>query len=193
MAQESTTEELLAWVAKRDEGALGELYDRFAPRLLGMLVQILSKREAAEEVLLQVFQRLWTDARRHAAGPESVGVWLLLAARLGAIERLRAERKLPTLPRACTDTLGKSFAWLPRAELVALLDGRREFLQKVLGQLPKHQREALRLAVFEGYTEQEISQQLAEPLAKVKTELRAAMTFFRHRLRAVLGTWAANI
>ena len=44
-----------------------------------------------------------------------------------------------------------------------------------------------------GYTETEIAQKFGQPLGKVRTELRAAMGFLRHRLRAVMGTWVANI
>ena len=83
--------------------------------------------------------------------------------------------------------------WLPRQEEIALLEERWELLRKVFSQLPKAQRGALELAVFEGYTETEISEKLGEPLGRVKSELRASMRFLRHRLRAVLGIWAANI
>lgn len=193
MAQGATSEELLARVVAREEDALGELYDRLAPGLLGMLVRILSDRGAAEQVLQDVFLRFWNEARRHGRERGSVVAWLVLMARSAAIERLRAQRKLAALARTGAEATGKSLACLPRAEVIALLDQRRDLLKKVLSQLPKPQREALELAVFEGYTETEIAQKLGEPLARVKTGLRAGMSFLRHRLRAVLGTWAANI
>ena len=193
MAQETTAEELLARVAARDEGALGEFYERFAPRLLGMLLRILAERGAAEEVLQDIFVRLWNEAERLARPGASLVAWLVITARQRAIEQRRAERKRLASARGSADPLEKSTAWLPRPKESALLDERRELLKKVLNQLPTSQRQALELAVFDGLTEDEIAQELRQPLAKVRSELRASMTFLRHRLRAVLGTWAANI
>ena len=86
-----------------------------------------------------------------------------------------------------------SLACLPQPDEIAALEERRELLKKVMKQLPAAQREALDLAVFDGYTEVEIAEKLGETLGRTKTALRAALRFLRHRLRAVLGTWAANI
>ena len=73
------------------------------------------------------------------------------------------------------------------------MDERLDLLHRVLSELPKPQRRALELAVFGGLTEEEVAQELGEPLGKVKTAMRAAITFLRHRRRAVMGTWAANL
>ncbi len=193
MVKNWSAEELLARASERDASAWGELYDRFAPRLLGILGRILSDRGAAEEVLGDVFSQLWNEARRLRQGPASVGAWLAVTARATAVDRLRAQRKLPRLARAKPVPLGKSLSWLPLAEEIALIDEKHELLRKVINQLPMAQRQAVELAIFEGYTEAEIAQRLGEPLAKVRAGLRAAMRFLRHRLHAVLGTWAANI
>ncbi len=193
MAQERNPEGLLARVAARDGEALAELYDQLAPNLLGMLLQILNDRQAAEEVLQRVFAQLWTEARRAGHSSVSLAVWLTLLARRIAVEQLRAMRNQPPLDSNSLGRLEESVCWLPDPAEIARLDQRRELLRKVLNELPKQQRQALDLAVFGGYTTKEISEQLGEPLARVKTELRAAMTFVRHRLRALSGTWAANI
>lgn len=187
------TEELLARVVERDEKALGELYDRFASGLLGMLLEILHDRDAAEKVLQEVFLRLWAEARLWNRASVSLAAWLTIVARRAAVDRLRALRKLPPLDPSSAGLLEKSIAWLPRPEEIAQLDQRRDLLKKVVNQLPEPQRRALDLAVFGGYTEDEIARQLGEPTAKIRTGLRAAMTFLRHRLRAVSGAWAANI
>jgi DNA-directed RNA polymerase specialized sigma24 family protein len=83
--------------------------------------------------------------------------------------------------------------WMPGPEDIALVDARLGLLQKAFNQMPKPQRRALELAVFDAYTESEIAAQLGEPLGKVNAGLRAAFTFLRHRQHAVLGTWTADI
>ena len=83
--------------------------------------------------------------------------------------------------------------WLPRPEDIAWAAARLNLLQRAFDQMPKPQRRALELAVFEAYDEAEIAAQLGEPLGKVSAGLRAAFTFLRHRQHAVLGTWTADI
>src|SRR2546427_6693931 len=92
-----TAEELLARVSKRDSNALGALFDRFAPRLFGVLVRILSDRRAAEEVLENLFSQLWNEARRLRQEPASVAAWLADAARSLAVDRLPST---PGIPKA---------------------------------------------------------------------------------------------
>jgi RNA polymerase sigma-70 factor (ECF subfamily) len=213
MAPVITAEELLVRVSKRDEDALGDLYDRFAPRLLGMLARILRDRSLAEEILQDVFLRLWSEARTLSEARGSVAAWLVVNARHHALERLRAEKQArlrvetnrhgklsPQKPFASKSHALKSpvpaalpASWIPLPEEVSRVDERLDLLQKVLNQLPKPQREALELSVFDGYSEEEIARELEEPLGKVRTALCAAVTFLRHRRRAVVGTWAASI
>jgi RNA polymerase sigma-70 factor (ECF subfamily) len=182
---------LLARVAERDEDALGELYERFAPGLLGILLRILSDHGAAEDLLRGLFQRLWEQARLLRQEGASVAAWLSMAARAHAIDRRRAELKLPE--RRLAASLEAFPSWLPRPEEIALFSERRELLKKVLNQLPKPQRQALELAVFDGLTETEIAEKSGEPQGKARAGLRAAMSFLRHRVRAVLGTWSVDI
>ncbi len=193
MTQDQTSESLVARVARHDAEALGELYMRFAPVLLGMLHRILPDRGVAEGVLDRVFLRVWNEASRYPSEGASVAAWLFIAARNTAVDLLRAQQKLPAFSGNQAGLVDSSFSWLPSPEAIARLDERRELLKKILNQLPQAQREALELAVFEGSTEEEIAVKLGEPLGKVKSGLRAGMRFLRYRLRAVTGTWAANI
>jgi RNA polymerase sigma-70 factor (ECF subfamily) len=193
MAEERTAGTLLARIAEHDGAALAELYQRCAPALLGMVRRILGERGAAHQVVEDVFVRLWHEARHDPHQEASVAAWLVVVARNAAVDRRRAERKLPPLAHSRPDPLEKSFAWLPRPQEITRLEERRELLRKVVNQLPKPQRQALELAVLEGHTEAEIAAKLGEPLGRVRATLRAGMRFLRHRLRAVLGTWAVNI
>lgn len=189
MTRESTPEDLLAGVAMRDEAALADLYDHLAPSLLGFIVRILPDRHRAEEVLADTFVQLWKDAPRLRREGVSVTAWLLMVARADAIERVKGRRR----DRDEAAALRKSLAWLPRPEEIRLLHERRDLLRKVVRQLPKHQSAALDYVLFGGCSEADVAAKLNEPLGRVKTELRAAMQFLRHRTRAVLGSWAANI
>lgn len=190
-AAEPSAEELLARIAARDVAALEELYGRTAPGLLGMLMRTLSDRAAAEQILEDVFARLWSEARRWSREGSSVNARLFFLARRQAIERLRTSRRLPALSFSVPERT--RLAWLPQPSEIALVDRRRELLRKVILQLPKPQREALEGVIFEGSTAAELARGQDEPRARARAGLQAAMRFLRHRLAAVLGTWAANI
>ena len=243
MSEELPDTELLARLGRNDPAALGGLYDRFAPRIFGLLTHILPSRDEAEEILRDVFQRLGSEGRRLADEGGSVAAWLVVTSREAALERFRSQRPSPSPPDAgvksagtekrternsrgtktWASALGPSLAaskpydprtqaakasrpaartatvvqiphaWLPRPQEITVIDDRLDLLHKVVNQLPKSQREALEFAVFRGLGEEEIAAELGEPLGKVRTGLRAAVTFVKHRRRAILGTWAANI
>ncbi len=93
----------------------------------------------------------------------------------------------PPAPRAL------HLAWLPQPREINLIDDRLGLLHKAIDQLPKAQRQALEFALFHGMLESEIAEKLGEPLGRVRSSLRAALTYVKHRRRAVCGSWAANI
>ena len=231
-SKELSVEELLGRVADRDIEALGSLYDQFAPKLMGLLMRILSSRPEAESALQEVFLRLWKEAPAIAQTKGSVAAWLVLMSRHAAFQRLRAQRADAARPAQSPHGQGRrkeekpadklldsarrghkprerptnkydsrtlSFLvtspqlWIPRPEDIALVEARLGLLQRAFNQMPKPQRRALELAVFDAYTESEIAAQLGEPLGKVNAGLRAGFTFLRHRQHAVLGTWTADI
>jgi RNA polymerase sigma-70 factor (ECF subfamily) len=244
MSDEPAAEDLLARVAQHDVDALSELYDRYAPCVYGLMAHMLPSRDSAEEILLEVFARLWSESPSLSTEGGSVAAWLVITARESAADRLRALRlngsnagpqgpsadvgkgsntptrnskaailtpspsrsaakslkgrseAIPPGPSVGERTLGARpipMAWLPRPKEISLIDDRLVLLHKVIDQLPKPQRQALELAVFGGLSESEIATEMGEPLGKVRTSLRAAVTFVKHRRRAVCGTWAANI
>jgi len=225
-------EKLLGRVANGEVEALGTLYDQFAPKVLGLLIRVLSSRSDAETALQEVFLRLWKGAHDIARTKGSVAAWLVFMAWHSAFQRRRAQRaaaarpaqsprrqsrakgekaadrsgasarrehKLSERPTTKYESPTLSFLaaslqlWMPRPEDIALVDARLGLLQRVFNQMPKPQRRALELVLFDAFTEFEIAAQLGEPLGRVNAGLRAAFTFLRHRQHAVLGTWTADI
>ena len=93
MNEELPAEDLLARVARHDVAALGELYDRYAPRVYGLIAHILPSRDGAEEILQEVFLRLWSESPSLSQEGGSVVAWLVVTAREAAVDRLRALRK----------------------------------------------------------------------------------------------------
>jgi RNA polymerase sigma-70 factor (ECF subfamily) len=182
-------ESLLSKASTGDRDAFIEIYDRMAARVLGVIRRILEDSAQSEQVLEDVFAGLWRESRAGWDGEASVAAWLMFRARRAALDR-RAGR---TTSRAKPAISCEGVAWVPGAEAIRRIEQRRPLLAKVLSQLPREQLESLDLVVFSGRAEDEVAEQLHQPLAKVKSELRAAARFLRHRRHAVVGSWAVNI
>lgn len=193
MVQEPTAEQLVVAIAQRDEATFGRFYDQYAPQIYGMICEIVEDRGAAREVLREAFVRLWKEARHIDTGRVSVEAWLTLTARARAVDRQRAHSGLQPLAQSRMEFLLKSDSWLPGPEEIAHVETRRSLLEKIANRLPAPQSRLVEMTVFKGLSEAEIAEQLGEPPGKIESELRAGLRFLRHRLRAVLGTWTADI
>lgn len=171
---------LLHAIARRDEAALGSLYDRYRLILFGLLVRILNSREEAEDILQEVFVQVW---RRAADFDEMRGkpfTWLVTLARSRAIDRLRLlgarDRVAIAAARDAPDEASD-------AALDAFRSEQRQIVAEALAELPEDQRRALVLAYFEGLTQSEIAARLGSPLGTIKTRMRSGMI----KLRTLLG------
>ncbi|MGH9453674.1 MAG: RNA polymerase sigma factor [Terriglobia bacterium] len=191
MATETSAEQLYERIAAHDEAALAELYNSFAPHLLGLILRTFDSRDEAEEVLQSVFLKVWREARAGFPPYASVAAHLTQMTREAAVSHHRASAGRQESSRAL-DHLRFETRWLPSAAQVLLAENRRELLSKILRQLPAPQREVIERVVFEGLTEEEIATFRAAPLGRAQDELRAGLAFFRQRLLTLVGTWTAG-
>ena len=89
---------LLARVAAGErEGPLGELYDRYGPRLYGLGMRLLGDATLAEELVQETFVRLWRSAGRFDPEQGSVRIWTWMLARRVAID---LQRRAAVRPRS---------------------------------------------------------------------------------------------
>src|SRR4051794_30088642 len=86
--------ELLRRMAAGDEGALGELYDRWQPLLHSLAMQVLGDADDAEEVLEETFWQAWRQAGRYDESRGAVSTWLTTMVRSRALDRARARRRV---------------------------------------------------------------------------------------------------
>jgi RNA polymerase sigma-70 factor, ECF subfamily len=177
--------DLLKAIARQDESALAELYDRYRVILFGLLVRILNSREEAEDVLQEVFLQVW---RRAADFDENRGrpfTWLVTLARSRGIDRLRSlgarERVAIAGAREPSDEVSDAVADAFKSE-------QRSLVNTALAQLPDEQKRPLMLAYFEGLTQSEIATKLGAPLGTVKTRMRAGLM----KMRELIGNQSAS-
>ena len=81
---------LLARIAQENREAFEELFDRLAPVVLDYVGAMLRDHSLAEEILQEVFLRLWVEAHRYKPGSAPL-VWIIVMARSRALDHLRRE------------------------------------------------------------------------------------------------------
>src|SRR5512136_1524365 len=94
--QETLTDaQLLALVVRGEDWALSELYDRYSRLVFSIALKILNDRSSAEEIVQQVFTKVWRSARDYRAERGKFSSWLMSIAHHQCIDELRRRRVRP--------------------------------------------------------------------------------------------------
>lgn len=171
-AQTPSDEELALRVARGDTKALGLLYDRHASLLLGIAVRIVRDRDAAHDVVHDVFVEAWRSIEGYDSRRGRVRAWLVTRLRSRAVDRLRAgTRHRDRIEKATTSAGSES----PNPERG--LDAAR--VPGWVASLPAPQREALELAYFEGLSMKEIAERQGIAVGTAKARVCRAVARLR--------------
>lgn len=179
MSQElSYTEaELLTGLQSHDEQAFSFLYDHYSKTLYNIILQILPQQEVAEDVLQEVFLKIWQNISSYDTSKGRLFTWMLNIARNQAIDRTRSKE---FNKQAKTITITDNVYTKEKGVTSSIDD---IGLKKTLNNLPEDNRKLLELAYYQGYTQDEISKILNIPLGTVKTRIRTTLI----HLRKILG------
>jgi RNA polymerase sigma-70 factor (ECF subfamily) len=170
--------ELVAALARGDRDALGVLYDRFAPQMLGPALRLPRSRRDAEDLVHDGFLEAWQKAPSYDGSRGPVRAWLLLRVRSRAIDRVRALATAREFAMA-----EASSAPPPPAAPEQGSAPDRARARRALEALPPEQRAVVELAYFEGLSCRDMAERLAIPVGTIKSRLFTAM----RSLRAALG------
>jgi RNA polymerase sigma-70 factor, ECF subfamily len=174
-------EELVRRVLRREEPALSAIYDRYGRLVYTIALRITGDREAAEEVMQDVFQAVWQGAGSFQPGG-SFAAWLTGIARHRAIDLTRSRRYRARARESALEAYiggGPTVGDAPADALVL-----RAVVRAALSELPPAQRQTIELAYYGGLTHVEIAGQLGEPIGTVKSRMRLGLTRLRDLLRA---------
>ena len=168
-------EELIRRVAKGDDLALSELYDRYSRPVYATGIRLLGDAHLAEELVQDAFTNVWRGAGSFDRDRASFATWLYRITRNRATDLDRRRRVRPL-------SVGEEPLWNvsggpdPEAS-VALWD-----MARALSLIPEEHREVLTLAYFEGLSQREISRRTGIPLGTVKTRTTAALKRLRRTM-----------
>lgn len=178
-AQKHIQEEALVQRLKAKEpSALAYLYDHYAGALYGVIFRVLQKEDIAEEVLQDVFLKVWERFDGYDASRGKLFTWLLNVARNQAIDKSRSKeiskgRKTGDLEKVVSRVERSSFS-------EQSIEGIG--VKELLNALPEDQRFVVDCLYLKGYTQSEMAEEFNIPLGTVKTRLRIAMQLLRKLL-----------
>lgn len=162
-------------VARRDEAAFAQLYDRFHRPVFSLIVRVLRSRAEAEEVLQETFWQVWERAPDYRDDLGSVFCWVVTIARRKAIDRLRANaRHLQRIEQAQGLRTDDDFIAPVGLESLAV-DEQGQRVHEALARLNLEERRAIALAFFDGLTHGEIAAAVQAPVGTVKARIRRGM------------------
>jgi RNA polymerase sigma-70 factor (ECF subfamily) len=184
-------ETLMELIGRGDTQAFEELYDRYVRGCFGLAMKIVREPSIAEEVVQDVFMKLWSRPGIFTSERGKFSGWLLTLVHNRSVDKLRRLKTGavgPLLPLDATAPGETSLADLLADTTATPYDHawtseQGRIVREALKALPHPQRETIVLAYFGGLTQKEIAERLQEPLGTVKTRTRAAL----HQLRRALA------
>lgn len=174
-----TQEEILPLVLKRDERSFTTLYDMYSKSLFSVITNLIKDREEAEDVLQEVFVKIWKNIDTYNESKGRLYTWMLNIARNTSIDKLRSKGYNNSQKNLSADNfvhlLDDSNKLNNRIDTIGI----REFVQKLKPKCIQ----IIDLLFFKGYTQQEASDELEIPLGTVKTQNRNCMNDLRNFLK----------
>jgi RNA polymerase sigma-70 factor, ECF subfamily len=167
---EVSDEDLVKAMATRDEAALSELHRRYAPYLSAVARRMLRDSDEVQQCVQDAFVNAWEYAIRFDANKSSTKTWLVTICHRLAINRIRGTQ-LDLTPLQEWDA--------PIREPDRL---EKVMLEDAVTVLDTDERALIELAFYQGYSHQQVADEMKQPLGTIKTKLRNALGKLRTRL-----------
>jgi RNA polymerase sigma-70 factor (ECF subfamily) len=145
-----------------------------------MISRIVKKESIAEEVLQDVFVRIWDRFDHYDAAKGKLFTWMLNIARNQAIDKTRSKEINKEQKTSGIENV------VHKIDAEEYIEQRIEGIgiKEILKNLPEEQRFVVEYLYFQGYSQSELAEEFNIPLGTVKTRLRLAMQLLRTTLGA---------
>ena len=173
--------EWLGQTARGDRGAFAKLYAATSAKLFGTIVRILIRRDLAEEVLQEVYMRIWQRAGDFDPERASPISWMAAIARNRALDEVRRVKPVSI------EDMPEVLELADPGELAITGIERYEDLQRLLScleELEPQKREIVLMAYYRGESREALSKRFGSPVSTIKTWLHRSLA----HLRGCLGS-----
>jgi RNA polymerase sigma-70 factor (ECF subfamily) len=181
-ATHATEVEIIEQLRNRDPEGLAAAYDKYGRAAYALLVRITHDKLAAEDLLQELFLRLWNRGRDFDAARGTLGVWIMSIARNMAIDHVRSAHTRFSSRLGSMDHLDAlCFGRHPSASQSRIDD--IGAIREAFAALNANEKQVLELAYFDGFSQTEIAERLQQPLGTVKSRMRSALERLRTAMK----------
>ena len=177
--REASDAKLVVAIGRYSQEALAEAYRRHGGAAFGLAQRLVGDRSMAEEVVQEVFLRLWNDPEKFDPDRGTLRSYLLAQTHGRSVDLVRSESSRRRREEREARMNAESGYDLER-EVIDMAVG--DQIRAALATLADGEREAIELAYFGGHTYREVAAMLGQPEGTVKSRIRSGLT----RLRAAL-------
>jgi RNA polymerase sigma-70 factor (ECF subfamily) len=174
-----TQEKLLPLMLLKDERSFTTLYEMYSKSLFSVITNLIKDREEAEDVLQEVFVKIWKNIETYNESKGRLYTWMLNIARNTSIDKLRSKGFNNSQKNLSADNfvhlLDDSNKLNNKIDAIGIKDFVKKLKPKCI--------QLIDLLFFKGYTQQEASEELEIPLGTVKTHNRNCMNDLRNFLQ----------
>lgn len=173
-------DQLLLLLRSGERTGFSYLYDNYAKALYGIIVRLVPGEDDAQDILQNVFVKIWNSIPSYDHTRGRLFTWMINIARNSAIDYLRS--KQGKIDRNVKKTEIDSEVIDQSMHVTVNYD--HIGMATALKQLSADQQTVINLAYFQGYTQEEIAEELNIPLGTVKTRVRTAIGNLRSLLKS---------
>lgn len=186
--QQMSDAALVVAVGRWRSDALAEAYRRHAGAVYALARRVLGDNTGAEEVVQEVFLRLWNAPEKFDADRGSLRSFLLAQAHGRSVDLLRSDSsRRRREDRESRETAERGYDLEHHVWDLAVADK----VKAAVSGLPVDERRAIQLAYFGGHTYREVAVMLDAPEGTVKSRIRTGLRRMRETLAdaGIGGAW----
>jgi len=170
-------ENLVDLLKKKDRLGINYLYDNYSKVIYGVILKGVNKEEIAEDILQDVFVKIWKNIESYDPSKGRLYTWILNIARNSVIDYLRSKQNMKDTQNQnienSVNNINKSESAEQNTDNIGL--------KKLVESLPQNHKEVIDMVYFKGFTQDETSKELNIPLGTVKTRVRSAISMLRSK------------
>lgn len=163
--------ELIAGLRSYDQKVFSKIYDLYSAALYGIILRIVDSSAVADDVLQETFIKVWKNAGKYDESKGRLFTWMVNIARNSAIDNTRSKEVKHTskIQNTSDDVsiMQESHSYIVNTDTLDM--------SQHVNKLPPEQQKLIELIYFNGYTQQEVSDEFGIPLGTVKTRVRNAI------------------
>jgi RNA polymerase sigma factor (sigma-70 family) len=170
------TNELVIGLQNKSEEAFSVLYDDYAAALFGIAFKIVKNKTTAENLLQDIFVKIWMHIDKYDATKGTLFTWMLKITRNTCKDYFRTKHY-----RYETLIVQEELSEIPNKYLPQSTNYQSESweMQQLMQRLQPKYKEIINLVYIYGYSQEQVAEKLNIPLGTVKTRSRDALKQLR--------------